>query len=75
MGSSSSSNRPQDIGSPDIDYDYYFNRPQKLFSDPTPPPPSVVDHELAEQVASVFDDVIYNETGGGNDGQIAVTVI
>ncbi len=69
------SNAPQDIGSPNINHYYYLARPNKLFSDPTPPPPSAVDHELAEQVAAVFDNVIYNETGGGNDGQLVVTVI
>ena len=44
-----------------------------LFSDPSPPAPPTFTFEVAEQVAAVFDNIIYNETGGGNDGQLVVT--
>lgn len=51
-----------------------FNPPQEIFGgDIQPPPITPSDFEVAEQVASVFDDIIYDETGGGNDGQVVVT--
>ncbi len=54
---------------------YYFERPQEVYGPnaPVPPPPTAPDMELAEQVLGVFDNVIYNESGGGNDGGIVVT--
>lgn len=67
------SDAPQDVGSPSIDYYWFFARPQMLFSDPSPPPPPTFIFEVAEQTVGVFDDIIYDETGSGNDGQIVVT--
>lgn len=54
---------------------YFFQRPQELYGPnaPLPPPPTPPDKELAEQTTGVFDNVIYNETGSGNDGDIVVT--
>lgn len=75
MAQSKSSDGPQDVGSPSVNWDYYFNPPQMLFSDPTPPAPPSFTFEVAEQTVGVFDNIIYNETGGGNDGQIVVTEI
>lgn len=55
-------------------FHWYFPRPQAPFGfDSGTPPPPTEDFEVAEQTAAVFDDLIYNETGGGNDGQIVVT--
>ncbi len=67
------SDAPQDVGSPSIDFYWFFPRPQMLFSDPTPPAPPTFTFEVAEQTVGVFDNIIYNETGGGNDGQLVVT--
>lgn len=54
---------------------YFFDRPQELYGPnaPLPPPPAAPDKELAEQTLGVFDMVVYNETGSGNDGDIVVT--
>jgi hypothetical protein len=56
---------------------YFFQRPQEMYGPnaPIPPPITPSDFEVAEQVATVFDDVVYNETGSGNDGQLVVTQI
>lgn len=44
--------------------------PQSLLT--VAPPPPLFDFEVIEEVATVFDNMIYNESGGGNDGQVAV---
>lgn len=65
---------PQNIGSPDIIWSYFFSVPNKLFPGTSPaPPPAVLDFELVEETVGVFQNLIYNESGGGNDGQIVVT--
>jgi len=68
------SDAPQDVGSPSIDYYWFFARPQNLFSDPTPPAPPTFTFEVAEQTVGVFDNIIYNESGAP-DGQIVVTEV
>lgn len=37
-----------------------------------PPIPPTIDKEVVEEVATVFDNLIYNETGGGNDGRVDI---
>jgi len=66
---------PQNAAALDDEYHYYFERPQEVFGPgaPIPPPPTIPDFEIIEEVATVFDNMIYNETGGGNDGQVVVT--
>lgn len=73
MGLALDGNAPQDMGTPDKNFDYYFTMPQNLFQDSTPPPPGIVDVEIIEETTGVFDKLIYDETGGGNDGFIAIT--
>jgi len=71
-----SGNPPQLASQFDIDHYYFFPRPQTPFGgDAGTPPPPVLDFEIIEEVASVFDNMIYNESGGGNDGQVVVTKI
>lgn len=37
------------------------------------PLPPVIDHELHEETLGVFGNIIYDETGGGNDGQVEIS--
>lgn len=56
------------------DHYYYFNRPHEAYGSKSDvPPPPTADFEVIEEVATVFDNLIYNETGGGNDGQVVIT--
>ncbi len=66
-------NPPQQATQFDNNHYYFLPRPQALFGGDTGTPPIVEDFEVAEQVAAVFDNVIYNESGGGDDGQLVVT--
>lgn len=68
------SNRPQAISVLSIQKDYEYGRPQTLFNVQPPLPPGI-DNELIEEVAGVFDNMIYNETGSGNDGQVQISSI
>lgn len=66
---------PENAASLFADVFYFFQRPHQMYGPnaPIPPPPTAPDFELAEQTVGVFDEVIYDETGSGNDGQIVVT--
>ena len=66
---------PQNAVSLAETHHYYFERPQEVFGPnaPIPPPLNIPTFEVAEQTAAVFDNIIYNESGGGNDGQVVVT--
>lgn len=75
MGKALNGNAAQDLGTPSINFDYYFPMPQRFFPESTPPAPPTFTFEVAEQTVGVFDNIIYNESGGGNDGQIVVTEI
>lgn len=52
---------------------WYFQRPQQVFGPgaPIPPGPPDPDFEVAEQVATVFDNIIHNDTVAPN--QVVVT--
>lgn len=62
---------PQDIGSPDKIFDYYFAEPQMLFQDPIPPTPGITDLELIEETVGVFDFLLYDDST--NNGFVAIT--
>lgn len=55
-------------------FHWYFPRPQLFFGPDTgsPPPPKEFV-ELVEETTGVFENMIYNETGGGNDGNVIIT--
>lgn len=38
-------------------------------TNPVPPP---IENELHEETAGVFGNLIYDETGGGNDGRVKI---
>lgn len=62
---------PQDLGSPNVNFDYYFTMPQLLFQDPTPPPPAVIDFEIHEETVGVFGFLVYDD--GIDNGKVVVT--
>lgn len=46
------------------------NAPQGENVSPVIPP--IIDKEVIEESLGVFDNMIYNETGGGNDGRVNI---
>jgi hypothetical protein len=67
-------NSPLDAVSLFENHFYFFHRPQLVFGTSAGiPAPGVTDFEIAEQTVGVFDNIIYNQTGGGDDGQVVVT--
>ncbi len=68
------SNRPQQVTALTVSKDYEIGRPQSPFVIQPPLPPGF-DDELIEEVAGVFDNMIYNETGSGNDGKVLISTV
>ena len=64
-------NRPQQISALTVHQEYELGRPQSPFTVQPPLPPGF-DDELIEEVAGVFDNMIYDADGVGDTGKVLI---
>jgi len=65
-------NRPHNVTVLTVTRVYELGRPQHVFGPTNDFAPPEFDNELIEEVATVFDNLIYDESGGGNDGFVLI---